>query len=114
MRWVRFNRTAEPPSLARLGIVLNGVSVGDLRAGYASMLHAQGDQHARDIAALRIPRAIAALLALGAGGVRVVTDVASWLAERLAAEPDARGPDGEPLFTPLAECRCTRRCVSPI
>jgi len=50
MRWVRFNRTAEPPSLARLGIVLNGAAVGDLRAGYASMLHAQGDQHARDIA----------------------------------------------------------------
>ena len=105
MRWVRFNRTAEPPSLARLGIVLNGAAVGDLRAGYASMLHAQGDQHARDIAALRIPRAIAALLASGAGGMRVVTDVASWLAERLAAEPAARGLDGEPLFTPLAECR---------
>jgi len=105
MRWVRFNRTAEPPSLARLGVVLNGVTVGDLRAAYASLLHAQGDPQARDIAALRIPRAIAALLALGERGERVVTDVASWLAERLAAQPDARGPDGEPLFTPLAECR---------
>jgi len=89
MRWVRFNRTAEPPSLARLGIVLNGVSVGDLRAGYASMLHAQGDQHARDIAALRIPRAIAALLALGAGGARVVTDVALHT-KRLTREEAAR------------------------
>lgn len=105
MRWVRFNRTAEPPSLARLGVVLNGVTVGDLRAGYASMLDAQGDQHARDIAALRVPRVIAALLASGDGGLRVVTDVAGWLAERLAAEPGARGLDGEALFTPLAECR---------
>ena len=32
-------------------------------------------------------------------------DVVNWLAERPAAEPDARGLDGEPLFTPLAECR---------
>ena len=39
MRWVRFNRTIEPLATARLGVVLAGEVVADLRAGYALSLH---------------------------------------------------------------------------
>ena len=105
MRLVRFNRNVEPPGLARLGILVGADLVADLRAGYALYLHQQGDPHAREIAALRMPPAIAVFLQSGAVGRRALQQMTPWLTELAASRQDARGLGDEILFTPLAECR---------
>ena len=105
MRWLRFNRTTEPPATARLGVVLAGEVVADLRAGYALSLHEKGDPHAREIAGIRVPRALAPLLASGPLDADFLNGLVHWLSDRVAADPAACGLEGEPLFTPLADCR---------
>ena len=105
MRLVRFNRNTEAPSLARLGVVLASEVVADLRAGYASFLKLAGDPDAIDIAAVRVPKSIGALLTAGGLGHPLLGEVVHWLAERAAADIDAQGPHGEALFTPLVDCR---------
>jgi hypothetical protein len=99
MRLVRFNRHVEAPSLARLGVVLRSELVADLRAGYASYLSAGGDAQALDVAAVRVPGTLSALIAASALASTELRDVVAWLEER------AQGLRGESLFTPLQECR---------
>jgi len=105
MRLVRFNRHVEAPSLARLGVALRGALVADLRAGYAAYLTARGDGQAIDIASVRIPPTIAALIAAEALATRELRDVVHWLEDASAADPQRAGLRGEPLFTPLQACR---------
>jgi hypothetical protein len=105
MRLARFNRNVEVPSLARLGVVLPPDTVADLRAGYAVFLHNRGDSQAIEVAAVRVPGTIGALIAANALAHPELDDVVTWLGEMAAAEPEAQGLRGEPLFTPLADCR---------
>ncbi len=103
MRLMRYNLHVEPVSVARLGVLLSGDRVGDMRASYARFLvEKMGDSQGREIAALRMPPHIAQLLAIGEPG----WDAARKTADYLAALPiDAVGLDGERLIAPLADCR---------
>jgi len=105
MRLARFNRHAEVPSLARLGVVVPSDTVADLRAGYAAFLHERGDGQAIEVAAIRVPGTLSALIASNALARSELVDVVAWLGETAAADAQAQGLRGEPLFTPLAECR---------
>jgi hypothetical protein len=105
MRLARFNRHAEVPSLARLGVVLPSDTVADLRAGYASFLHERGDAQAAEVAAIRVPGTLSALIASNALARSELVDVVTWLDQTAGANGQAQGLRGEPLFTPLAECR---------
>ena len=105
MRLVRFNRNVEPPSLARLGVLITPDIVADLRGGYAAFLHRDGGPHAREISVLRMPSAIASFLQLGRVGQQALQAVLFWLAELATDDRDPRGPVDDILFTPLADCR---------
>jgi hypothetical protein len=105
MRLVRFNRHVEAPSLARLGVVLRDEQVADLRAGYASYLGAGGDAQALEVATVRIPGTLSALVAANALASKELRDVVAWLDELSTSDAGAHGLRGEPLFTPLQECR---------
>jgi hypothetical protein len=106
VRIVRFNIVGEPVSRARTGVLLAGDVVGDLRAGYAACLLSQDDDsQARDLAALRVPPDVRSILQQGAPARQALERAAAWLADTLARNPNATGPDGEPLFVPLARGR---------
>ncbi|MDE0048377.1 MAG: fumarylacetoacetate hydrolase family protein [Rhodospirillales bacterium] len=103
MKLVRFAREGASPGAGRAGILLDGDTVGDLRAAYAAcLIEREGDPQGREIAALRFPGNWARHLAIGAAGRDALATAADWLS---GAERDARGPDGEPIFLPLAEVR---------
>jgi len=91
----------ERPKARRLGIVLEGDTVADARAGYARLLDGGGDLQAEEIAALRIPADAAALLE--AGPTAMEAAAAAWLAELHGSKPEARGMDDETLFLALAD-----------
>lgn len=105
MRLARFNRHDEVPSLARLGVVLPSDTVADLRDGYAAFLSARGNVQAMDLAKLRVPGTIGALIASNRLGSPELADVVAWLDEKAASEPQAQGLRGQPLFTSLHDCR---------
>lgn len=98
MKLVSYHAEGERPKARRLGIILDGDCVADLRAGYARKLEAEGDRQAEEIADIRIPGDAAALLGGGPGAMAAAEEAAAWLAERHGREPDARGLDDEPLF----------------
>ena len=103
MRLVRYARAGASPDAGRAGILVEDDPVGDLRAAYsAHLIERQGDPQGREIAALRFPGNWAGHLAIGAVGRDALAAASEWL---LAAERNACGPDGEPLFVPLAEVR---------
>ena len=84
MRILRFNMQAEPVSAARTGVLLGGVMIGDLRAGYAAYLaQTRGDTHAREIAALRFPPNINDILNMGGVTHAAIAETAAWLAQTL-------------------------------
>lgn len=106
MKIVRYNIVGEPVACARTGVLLPGDVVGDLRAGYAACLLAQdGDEQARELAALRVPPDVRLILHHGVPARQALERAAAWLGETLARKPDATGPEGEPLFVPLARAR---------
>ena len=105
MRLVRFNRHVEAPSLARLGVVLRNESVADLRAGYASYLVARGEPQPLDIAAVRIPATISALIAADVLRLPELRNVVEWLEASSTSDAQMQGARGEPMFTPLHACR---------
>ena len=106
MKLVRYSRTGAPMAAARAGIVLDGTLVGDLRAGYASYLVTEGDDpQGREIAALRFPGNLADHFAIGAPGRAALSAAGTWLAAQAAKDENSLSVDGEPLFTPLADCR---------
>ena len=105
MRLARFNRHVEVPSLARLGVVLPGDVVADLRAGYALFLSERGEPQALEVATLRVPGTLSALIAANALVSRELAQVVAWLEDKAASDPQAEGLRGGPLFAPLHECR---------
>jgi 2-keto-4-pentenoate hydratase/2-oxohepta-3-ene-1,7-dioic acid hydratase in catechol pathway len=106
MRILRFNMQTEAVSAARTGVLLGGDMIGDLRAGYAACrAQLAGDNHAREIAALRLPPNINDILNFGGVTQAVVAEAAAWLAQTLEKNPEAKGLSGEPLFSPLATSR---------
>ncbi len=106
MKLMRYNISPEPVTLARLGVLLPGELVGDMRAGYAHLLATQnGDGQAREIAALRMPPHIVQFLNIGAPGWEAARQCHDYLAGLAKRDSAATGLDGEPLFTPFAKCR---------
>ncbi|MDH3239349.1 MAG: fumarylacetoacetate hydrolase family protein [Alphaproteobacteria bacterium] len=103
MKLVSYRAEGERAKARRIGVILDGERVADLRAGYARKLKAEGDLQAEEIAALRIPGDASALLAAGPAAMAAARDAAAWLAERREREPDARGLDDEPLFLAFAD-----------
>lgn len=103
MKFVSYRAAGERPKARRLGIIIDGDTVADVRAGYGRLLEEQGDLQAEDIAALRIPTEAAGLLGAGPGAMAAAAAAAAWLSERHADEPDARGLEDEKLFLPLAD-----------
>ncbi len=104
MRLMRYNLHSEPVSLARLGVLLPGDRVGDMRAGYARFLvEKMGDSQGREIAALRMPPHIVPFLAIGQpaqDAARATVDYLTGLSEGAVS-----GLDGERLVAPLSDCR---------
>jgi len=102
MKLMRYNLQKEPVARARLGVLLPGDKVGDMRAGYARHLDAAADGQARELAALRMPPHIVQFLSIGEP---------AWQAARVTyeylktLEPSAVGLDSEPLIAPLSDCR---------
>ena len=106
MKLVRYARKGALPGAGRAGILLDGDLIGDLRAAYAAyLIDRKGDPQGREIAALRFPGNWARHFAIGGAGCDALAAASDWLSGRAAADRDALGPDGEPLFAPLAEVR---------
>lgn len=106
MKLLRYNASGESATLARLGTLLPGDLVGDMRAGYAHYLAKEaGDGQAREVAALRMPPHIAQFLAIGAPGWEAARRCHAHLAALAGSNPAATGLDGEALFMPLASAR---------
>lgn len=105
MKLMRYNLHSEPVSLARLGVILPGDKVGDLRAGYARLLVGQGDSQGREIAALRMPAHIVQFLAVGEPAWQAVRATLEYLTKMAGMQQTAAGLDGERLMVPLSECR---------
>lgn len=101
MRLVSYRAQGERPKARRLGLILDGDKVGDLRAGYCALLAEKGDLQADEIARLRIPAESAAHLAAGPAAMDAAREAAVWLEAVLREAPEARGPEDEPLFLPL-------------
>lgn len=100
MRIVRYtpNRASEDQA-PRLGLMLAGDRIGDLRRAHERMLAGAGDAAAAEIAALRFPGNLAAHLAGG--------EVASWALAETAAYlgGDGDGGGGHALIRKLDQCR---------
>ena len=103
MKLVSYMAEGERPRARRLGIILEGDTVADARAGYARLLDGQGDLQAEEVAHLRLPADAAALLGAGPAAMEAARDAAAWLSGLRGGEPDARGMDDEKLFLPLAD-----------
>ena len=106
MKLMRYNLQREPISLARLGVLLPGGRVGDMRGSYARFLtEKMGDSQGREIAALRMPPHIVQFLAIGEPGWQAARAAVDYLLTLAAAAPGTTGLDGEPLIVSLADCR---------
>ena len=104
MKMMRYNHSMEAVGLARLGVLLSGNRVGDMRAAYARYLvEERKDPQGREIAALRMQPHVAQFLATGAPGWEAVRIACDYL-EKLDGG-DAKGLDGEPLWISLDETR---------
>ena len=104
MKLMRYNHTSEPASLARLGVLLSGNRVGDMRAAYARyLIEDRKDPQGREIAALRMQPHLAQFLATGEPGWDALRISCDYL-EKLGGA-SAKGLDGEALWIPLAETR---------
>jgi len=106
MKLMRYSRRHEPSSLSRLGVLVGGDLVADLRAGYALYLVDElGNRSGRELAQLYIPSYIAQFLHVGEPAWLALGDAYGYLAELAGTSPGATGLAGEPLFLPLSECR---------
>lgn len=104
MRLVQYNAKSEPVPHVRTGVLVDDGTVGDVRAGYARFLNdTRGDAQAHELALLRIPARLAAIIANGKEAWQAVRDAATYLGE--LKDRSKTGLKGEPLFTPLADCR---------
>ncbi len=106
MRIARYNAKSESTSFARTGILLPGDMMADFRAGCARYLAEKaGDPQARELAKLRCGGDIVAFLKNGSPAGELAASAVPYLGDLLKSDPAAKGLDGEPLFTPLGECR---------
>jgi acylpyruvate hydrolase len=103
---MRYSRKHEPSALARMGALVAGDWVADLRAGHAAYLRAErGNPKAEQLAEIFVPAYIAQFLHLGEPGWEALAETYAWMAELAHKNREARGLRGEDLFLPLAECR---------
>ena len=87
MKLLRFNLKNENRTMARLGVLLRGDSVVDLRAATARYLsEVEGDSQAAQIAALRIPPDMIGYLQIGAPSRRLVDATLDWLKDLADAD----------------------------
>lgn len=106
MKLLRYYRFDDRESPVVLGIGLPGEFIADLGAGYARYLvEAAGEAKNIEAAAARVPDSLLPLVALGSPEQKALGGLHEWLAELAAREPDAKTPDGQPFFLPMAECR---------
>jgi 5-oxopent-3-ene-1,2,5-tricarboxylate decarboxylase/2-hydroxyhepta-2,4-diene-1,7-dioate isomerase len=107
MKLLRFHHLKnEQISSPRTGLLFGGDTIADLRVGYAKYLIEKAkDPQGREIAALRIASSIVNMIAIGKPALEAMESSAAFLAELLKSNPTAKGPAGEPLFMPLAECK---------
>ena len=106
MRLMRYSRKQEPAALARLGVLVGGSLVADLRAGYALYLVEQaGNPKGRELAAIYMPPYIAQFLHMGESAWRALGDAYTFLDSLAQGNSLAAGLNGEQIFIPLEECR---------
>jgi acylpyruvate hydrolase len=106
MKLMRYGRRHEPSALSRLGMLVGGDFVADLRAGYALYLVEEaGHPKGRELAELYMPAYITQFLHGGEAAWRALGDAYSYLAGLVETSSDASGLGGEPLFILLSECR---------
>lgn len=105
MKLLRFNLHSEPRTMSRLGVLLKGDRVVDLRAAAGRYLaDVERDPQAAELAALRLPPDLMRYLQIGAPAKALVEATVAWLSD-LAAADDATGLDGRKLIAALADCR---------
>ncbi len=109
MKLMRYNHNSEPTSLARLGVMVEGEMVGDLRAAYARCLVEKGDTQGRQVAALRMPPHLVSYLQIGPAARDAVAEAKEFL-DKLASDSSTTGLDGESLLIPLPEARLHATC----
>ena len=103
MKLVSYRAEGERPRARRLGVIVEGDTVADARAGYGRLLLERGDLQGEEVAHLRVPTDAAGLLGNGPAAMDAAREAAAWLVDLHGKEPDARGPEDEPLFLPLAD-----------
>ncbi len=105
MKLLRFNLHSEPRTMSRLGVLLKGDQVADLRAAAGRYLaDVVGDSQAGEIAALRLPPDLLRYLQIGAPARELVEATVAWLGD-LADLDAAVGLDNRPLIAALSDCR---------
>jgi acylpyruvate hydrolase len=105
MKLMRYNTSSQPETLARLGVLVNGDLVGDLRAAYARYLvEEKGDSQGREIAALRLPGDLRSFISIGAAASNAAKSAYEYLSGLAKGKGNSKGLEGEPLLVPLAEC----------
>ncbi|MFM1817015.1 MAG: hypothetical protein RLZ98_3710, partial [Pseudomonadota bacterium] len=106
MRLVSYVHGTELARQRRLGVLLDGDVIADVRAGAARYLaEEEKDLQAEAIAALRVPVECAALLAAGPHAMGLVERTVAWLKALAASDKAATGLGGEALFMARAEAR---------
>ncbi|MBI3044933.1 MAG: fumarylacetoacetate hydrolase family protein [Betaproteobacteria bacterium] len=106
MKILIYNRNSESINLRRMGLLLEGDIVADLRAGYALYLtHEKGNAKGKEIAHVCMPRPIADFLQLGPAAFDILNVTHEMLNKLARSDRAATGLDGEPLFSPFKECR---------
>jgi len=106
MRLMRYSRKHEPSAQARLGVMVGGDLVADLRAGYALyMVEHLRNPKGRELAAIYMPPYIAQFLHMGEAAWLALGDAFTYLSDLAQNNPLLAGLTGEQLFIPLDECR---------
>jgi 2-keto-4-pentenoate hydratase/2-oxohepta-3-ene-1,7-dioic acid hydratase in catechol pathway len=106
MKIARFNVKAEATPFPRTGLLLAGDMMADLRPGCAKYLVEKvKEPQGREIAALRVPKTIVEMIAIGKPARDGIESAAAFLSSLLKSDPSAKGLAGEPLFSPLSACK---------
>jgi hypothetical protein len=105
VRLVRYNLKTEKPVLARLGAILEGEIVVDLKAAYGRCLMERGEHYWKELSALVMPGSAIAFLTGGSASIDHLKTTCRWSETLLGKDSRAQGFYGEPLFTPYSDCR---------
>lgn len=106
MRLVRFNHISEPPTAARLGLVVADTLVADVVVAAARYyVEVKSDPLGRELAEVRFPGYVAELLRCGVPSLDGLHNINTWLETIASADGAALGVDGGRIFTPIGECR---------